>query len=151
MAPPDRVPEGKSLLYMLSFQPYNLADGGPGKWDEIKEQTADRLLERLTHFIPDLTPDNIIARTVDSPLDMERYSPNSMIHGDAGGVAAHFFHTGGYRPTPELAQFAVPGVEGLYLCGPFMHPGAGVFGVGRPTAIKVCDDLGINFDKMVAQ
>jgi phytoene dehydrogenase-like protein len=151
MSPPDRVPEGKSLLYMLSFQPYDLADGGPRKWDEIKERTADKLLERLSHFVPDLTPDNIIARTVDSPLDMERYSPNSMIHGDAGGVAGHFFHTAGYRPTPELARYAVPGVERLYLCGPFMHPGAGVFGVGRPTAIKICDDLGINFDKVVAQ
>lgn len=151
MAPPDRVPDGKALLYFLSFQPYRLADGGPRKWDDIKEQVADKLVDRLTHFIPDLVPENIIARTVDSPLDMERYSPNSMLHGDAGGIAAHFFHTGGYRPTPELARYAVPGVERLYLCGPFMHPGAGVFAVGRPTAIKIFDDLGINFDEVVAR
>jgi len=26
-----------------------------------------------------------------------------------------------------------------------------VFGVGRPTAIKICHDLGIDFDKMVKQ
>jgi hypothetical protein len=32
-----------------------------------------------------------------------------------------------------------------------MHPGAGVFAVGRPTAIKIFDDLGINFEKVVAQ
>lgn len=151
MAMPGRVPDGKALLYMLSFQPFDLADGGPEKWDQIKEQTADKLLERMTHFIPDLVPENIIGRTVDSPLDMVRWSPNSMLNGDAGGLATHFFHLGGYRPTPELAQFAVPGVDRLYLCGPFMHPGGGVFGVGRPTAIKICDDLGIRFEKVVAQ
>jgi phytoene dehydrogenase-like protein len=151
IAAPGRVPDGKALLYLLNFQPYNLADGGPEKWDEIKERTADQVIERLAHFMPGLSPDIIEGRTVDSPLDMTRWSPNSMLHGDAGGIGSQFFHLGGYRPTPELAQFAVPGVERLYLCGPFMHPGAGVFAVGRPTAIKICDDLGINFDKVVAQ
>lgn len=151
MAIPGRVPDGKALLYLLSFQPYHLADGGPEKWDQIKEAVADKMIEKLSHFIPDLVPANIIARTVDSPLDMVRWSPNSMLHGDAGGLSAHFFHLGGYRPTPELARYAVPGVEGLYLCGPFMHPGGGVFGIGRPTAIKICDDLGIDFDKVVAR
>lgn len=149
IAAPGRVPDGKALLYLLNFQPYNLADGGPEKWDEIKDRVADQALEKLSHFVPGLTSDVVIGRTVDSPLDMTRWSPNSMLHGDAGGVGSQFFHLGGYRPTPELARYAVPGVEGLYLCGPFMHPGAGVFAVGRPTAIKICDDLGINFDKVI--
>lgn len=148
MALPGRVPDGKALLYLLSFQPYHLEDGGPQKWDEIKEQVADKILERTEHFIPGLR-DSIIGRTIDSPLDMVRWSPNSMLDGDAGGLSAHFFHLSGYRPTPELAQYAVPGVERLYLCGPFMHPGGGVFGVGRPTAIKILDDLGISFEKVV--
>jgi phytoene dehydrogenase-like protein len=150
MAMPGRSPEGKALLYVLSFQPYNLADGGPEKWDEIKEKAADTILERLAHFIPGLT-ENVIARTVDSPLDMVRWSPNSMLYGDAGGLGSQFFQLGGYRPTPELAQYAVPGIDRLYLCGPFMHPGGGVFGIGRPTAIKIFDDLGIHFEKVVAR
>lgn len=151
MAPPGRVPEGKSLLYMIRYSPYNLADGGPEKWDQIKDQVVDEMFERLTHFMPNLTPDNIIARTIDSPLDMERYSPNSMVEGDVNGLGFQQFQLSGMRPTSDLAQFAVPGVEGLYLCGPFMHPGGSVFGVGRPTAIKICHDLGIDFDKMVKQ
>lgn len=149
ISPPGRVPEGKALLYLVSYQPYNLADGGPQKWDEIKERVADQILAKVRHFIPDLTDDNIIAKEIDSPLDMERWSPNSFVEGDFAGAGFHLFHTGGYRPTPELAQFAVPGVEGLYLGGPFMHPGGGVFGVGRPAAIKICDDLGIDFDEVV--
>lgn len=150
MAFPGRVPEGKALLYLLSFQPYDLADGGPEKWDQIKDDVTDKLIAKMTHFIPDLVPGNIIDRTIDSPLDMVRWSPNSMVQGDAGGLSSHFFHLGGYRPTPDLARYAVPGVERLYLCGPFMHPGGGVFGVGRPTAIKILDDLGINFEKVVS-
>jgi hypothetical protein len=39
----------------------------------------------------------------------------------------------------------VPGVERLYLVGPFMHPGGGVFGAGRATAIKMFEDMGMNF------
>lgn len=151
LTPAGRVPDGKALLYMVSYQPYSLADGGPQKWDEIKERVADQVMEKVTHFIPGLVPENVIAREVDSPLDIERYSPNSMLHGDFSGLGFQFFHTGGYRPTPELAQYAVPGVERLYLCGPFMHPGGGIFGVGRPTAIKIFDDLGIDFDKVVGK
>lgn len=151
MAPPGRVPDGKSLLYMVRFVPFELADGGAAKWDEIKEQAADELMERCTHFTPNLTPSNIIARTVDSPLDMQRYSPNSMIEGDINGAGFQHFQLSGMRPTPDLAQFAVPGVERLYLSGPFMHPGGGIWGIGRPAAIKICDDLGIDFDKVVSR
>ncbi|MGC4084843.1 MAG: NAD(P)/FAD-dependent oxidoreductase [Vicinamibacterales bacterium] len=151
MAPPGRVPDGNALLYMVAYQPYRLAQGGPEGWDAIKERTADRILERVTHFIPDLVPANILGRDVDSPLDIERYSPNSMLEGDFSGLGFQLFHTGGYRPTPELARFAVPGVDRLYLCGPFMHPGGGIFGVGRPTAIRVCEDLGIDFDRVCAR
>lgn len=151
LAPPDRTPEGNSILYMVRYSPYNLADGGAKKWDTIKDRVVDELFERCTYFMPNLTPDNIIARTIDSPLDMERYSPNSMLGGDVnGGTGFQFFHLAGYRPTSELSQYRVPDIEGLYLCGPFMHPGGGVFGVGRPTAIKICDDLGIDFDEVVA-
>ena len=45
----------------------------------------------------------------------------------------------------------VPGVERLYLVGPFQHPGGGVFGAGRATAMKMCEDLRINFDKIGQQ
>ncbi len=58
----------------------------------------------------------------------------------------------GHRRTPEFAQYAVPGVEGLYLAGVFMHPaGAGVSGGGRATAIKIFGDLKIAFDKVVGK
>lgn len=145
---PDRCPPGKAILWALAYVPFELADGGTSRWAEIKEEVADRMLERFQHFMPDLTADRFLARKVDSPVDMQTYSP-SFQRGDTHGLGSQLFHTAGYRPTIDLAQYAVPGADRLYLCGPFMHPSGGVFAAGRPTAIKVCEDLGIDFDKLV--
>ncbi|HLY54211.1 MAG TPA: hypothetical protein VKS60_01560 [Stellaceae bacterium] len=41
----------------------------------------------------------------------------------------------------------MPGVERLYLVGPFMHPGGGVLDAGRATEIRMCDGLGMDIDK----
>lgn len=45
----------------------------------------------------------------------------------------------------------MPQIDGLYLVGPFMHPGGGVFGAGRATAIQMMDDLDIEFDKVCGE
>ena len=42
----------------------------------------------------------------------------------------------------------MPGCERLYLVGPFQHPGGGVFGAGRATAMVMAEDLGIEFDRI---
>jgi phytoene dehydrogenase-like protein len=143
---PTRVPPGKGLFHGITFAPYNLADGGPSRWDEIKEQIGDLSLETYRKYIANLTSENIIARQVYSPLDLERSSPNSMVRGDVHGVAPFMYQSVGHRPTPDLGQYTVPGVDRLYLVGPFMHPGGGVYGAGRATAIKMFDDLNLDFD-----
>ena len=94
-----------------------------------------------------MTDDNILAASHWSPLDMERSSPNSFVNGDMHGAAPFSYQSMGHRPNPDLGQYTVPGIERLYLVGPFMHPGGGVYGAGRATAIKMCDDLGLDFDK----
>jgi phytoene dehydrogenase-like protein len=53
----------------------------------------------------------------------------------------------GRRPIPELAQYRVPGIEGLYLAGPFMHPGGTVTLGGRATAMKMLMDWKIDLKK----
>ncbi len=143
---PTRAPEGAGVFYGVTFAPYNLRDGGPARWDDYKEQCADESLEYYRRFFTNLTDDNILARVVRSPLDHERESPNSFVKGDAHGCAPFMYQSLGHRPTPDLGQFTVPGVEGLYLVGPFQHPGGGVFGAGRATAIRMFDDFGMDFD-----
>lgn len=148
---PSRVPPGKGLFHGITFAPYDLAEGGPSRWDEIKEQIGDLSLESYRRFVKNLTPSNIIARKLYSPLDLERSSPNTMVRGDVHGVAPFFYQTGAYRPTSDLGQYTVPGVDRLYLVGPFMHPGGGVYGAGRATAMKMFDDLNLDFDRVAAR
>jgi len=148
-ADPTRAPPGAGIFHAITMAPYNIEGKGAAHWDEIKEAEADKNLGYYRQFISNLTDDNIIMRTTWSPLDMERSSPNSFVNGDMHGAAPFMYQTVGHRPTPDLGQYTVPGAERLYLVGPFMHPGGGVFGAGRATAIKMFDDLGIDFEKAI--
>ena len=145
-----RVPEGKAEIWLYHYAPFDLADGGPERWDDEKERVADRMLELYRGYTTNMSSDNIIARCVESPLDHLRWSP-SFQGGDIMGGGQYVYQFLGRRPTPELSQYAVPGIEGLYLSGPFMHPGGGVNGGGRATAIKIMGDLDIDFDEVVGQ
>jgi phytoene dehydrogenase-like protein len=142
---PSRVPPGRGMFHGITFAPYELEDGGPARWDEIAEQMGDRSLAAYRRFVKNLTADNIVKRTIATPLDHARNSPNSMVGGDVHGVAPYFYQTGAHRPTPDLGQYTVPGVERLYLVGPFQHPGGGVYGAGRATAMRMFEQLGMNF------
>jgi len=145
---PSRAPPGKGLFHGITFAPYNLEQGGPSRWDEIKEEMGDRSLRHYQKFVKNLTSDNIVARTIVTPLDHSRNMPNSMPGGDVHGVAPYFYQIGGHRPTPDLANYTVPGLERFYLVGPFLHPGGGVYGAGRATAMKMFEDLKLDFDKV---
>jgi phytoene dehydrogenase-like protein len=138
----SRVPAGCAILHAWDYVPYARADGR--SWDEAKGEYAQRTLTYMSRYLPNLTADNIIAWHCDSPLDMERTS-SSFVRGDLHGIAMSSYQQGSHRPTPELAQFGVPGTAGLYLVGPFQHPGGGVFGAGRATAQRLCEDLKIDF------
>jgi phytoene dehydrogenase-like protein len=146
---PSRVPAGRGLFHGITFAPYQLEQGGAAHWDEIVESMGDRSLAAYQRFVKNLSSDNIIKRTVVTPLDHARNMPNSMVGGDVHGVAPYFYQTGGHRPTPDLAQYTVPGIERLYLVGPFQHPGGGVYGAGRGTAIRMFEDLGMDFARSI--
>jgi hypothetical protein len=136
------------MFHGITFAPYNLEEGGAARWDEIREEMGDRSLRHYQKFIANLTSDNIVKRTVVTPLDHARNMPNSMVGGDVHGVAPYFYQTAGHRPTPDLAQYTVPGVERFYLVGPFLHPGGGVFGAGRATAMRMFEHFGMDFDRV---
>ena len=145
---PSRAPEGAGVFYGVNFAPYDLYPDGPASWDARKEEIAHKALAQYRKFYANLGDDNITGRLIRSPIDHERDSPASFIRGDIHGCAPFFYQSVAHRPTPDLGSFRVPGVEGLYLVGPFMHPGGGVFGAGRATAIQMMDDLGIDYDKV---
>jgi phytoene dehydrogenase-like protein len=142
---PTRAPRGGATLSIFAFGPFVLRDGGSAAWDARKPEFQQYVRDMFGKFCSNFDESNIVASQFHTPLDMVRYSPTFQ-QGDAGGIGKFFFQVGGHRPTPELAQYAVPGADGLYLAGTFMHPPGGVTGGGRATAIRICDDLGIDFE-----
>ncbi|MGA2670536.1 MAG: hypothetical protein ABSF21_03860 [Dehalococcoidia bacterium] len=145
LADPTRAPEGKHTLYLYHFEPYNLKDGGPARWDEIKQEVADGILDVARNHIMNLGPENILGRRIDSPLDYERHNP-VFITGDflhVGTFLPQFFAN---RPLPGWGQYRTP-VNKLYMCGSSTHPGGGVSGGGRAAVQVIMEDLSIRFQE----
>lgn len=131
------APAGKHVMSMfVQYAPYQLKQGS---WDDIKEDFADRCIELLSRYAPNV-PDAIEHRQVLSPVDLER------VYGLTGGnimqgaMPLHqlFF----CRPVPGWADYHTP-VKGLYLCGAAAHPGGGVMGAcGRNAALEILKGSG---------
>lgn len=140
---PSRAPADKHTLYLYRPVPTVLAGKPLEAWDEIKEAYGAELLRQAQRYVPNLTRENILGVMNESPCDIQRESP-SYRNGDVAALAMTPDQFLNGRPIPELANYRVPGIDGLYLCGPFMHPGGGANGGGRPVAMRVMMDLGLS-------
>jgi len=141
----SRAPEGRATLHAWDYVPYERADGR--SWDETKHDYAQGMIAHMGRFLENIASEDILQYHCDSPVDMERTSP-SFRRGDLHGIATTTYQSGAHRPTPDLGQFTVPGIERLYLVGPFQHPGGGVFGAGRAAAMKLAADLKIDVTRI---
>lgn len=142
----SRAPTKQAALTLYGFGPFDL-DGDSSNWDHRRDEMATWLKSGYAKHVTNLNDDNVIAQVFHTPLDVERRSP-SFQRGDVTGVGKYFHQIGGHRPTPDLAQYTVPGIDRFYLAGTFMHPPGGVTGGGRATAIKICEELRIDFDTL---
>ena len=102
-------------------------------WDTIRDEWADRVLEVLFRYAPNLRG-HILERVIITPKDLER---------DYGLTGGNIFHGAMFfdqlfnnRPTPELADYRTP-VGDYYLCGSGTHPGGGVMGANGHNAAQV--------------
>jgi phytoene dehydrogenase-like protein len=116
------APQGKHIMCIFAqYAPYTLRDGD---WDSMKDAFADRCIDTLAEYAPNIQ-DSIIHRHVVSPLDLERdYSltGGNIFHGDMSLDQLFFL-----RPVAGWAKYRTP-IDGLYLCGSGTHPGGGVMG-----------------------
>ncbi len=133
---PSMAPPNQHTLWIEFFAPYQIdqaQDGlkGTGWTDELKNQVADRVIDKLAEYAPNLKQ-SIIARHVESPAELgERL----------GAYKGNYYHIDMtleqmvfLRPLPELANYTTP-IEGLYLTGAGTHPGGSISGMpGRNCA-----------------
>jgi phytoene dehydrogenase-like protein len=145
---PSQAPPGKHTIKIIGMQPYDLKEG-PQHWDNIKHQVADANLNWLRKFSPNLTDDKILARVVESPLDLERRNPHNW-HGSCHGGAQNAAQAAALRPAPGWAQHRMP-ISGLYQTGSTTHPGGSISGgPGRNAAAVMLKDFGRSLDELVA-
>ncbi|MBW1902580.1 MAG: NAD(P)/FAD-dependent oxidoreductase [Deltaproteobacteria bacterium] len=142
-----RAPDGKHTLHLFHYAPYDLADGGAAKWDEIREEIADKMLDTLQRQTTNMDGANIIGRTIETPLDLERRNP-AMIGGDYCHLGMYLSQLMGNRYLPGW-DYRTP-VDKFWMCGPSCHPGVGVTGGGRAAVQPVMDSLGIDFEKVIS-
>ena len=130
------APPGKQVLSMfVQYAPYKLADGK--SWDVIKEDFADRCVELLARYAPNV-PAAIEHRQVLSPLDLERTF--RLTGGNIFQGALNFNQLFALRPVAGWADHRSP-IKGLYLCGAASHPGGGVIGsCGKNAAEEILRD-----------
>jgi phytoene dehydrogenase-like protein len=147
---PSRAPAGMHVFRVLGRQPWDLKDGGPARWDEIKEEVADAHFKAVTRIAPNMTKDKILGRFITNPVDLERMNPHSYhgcCHGGTDGPA----QAGALRPVPGWAQHRMP-IKGLYQTGGTTHPGGGVTaGPGRNAAWVMLRDFGQSIDEVVSK
>lgn len=146
---PSMAPEGKHTLWIEFFAPYQIAGAegtglkGTGWTDELKNKVADRVIDKLADYAPNIK-NAIIARRVESPAELgERL----------GAYKGNYYHVDMtldqmvfFRPLPEIANYKTP-IEDLYLTGAGTHPGGSISGMpGRN-----CARVFLNTQQPIAQ
>jgi beta-carotene ketolase (CrtO type) len=141
MLDPSMAPGGQHTLWIEFFAPYQIEPEqidpqnpglkGTGWTDDLKHKVADRVIDKLAEYAPNLKQ-SMIARHVESPAELgERLGAykGNYYHIDMTLEQMVFF-----RPLPELANYKTP-IQGLYLSGSGTHPGGSISGMpGRNCA-----------------
>lgn len=137
MLDPSMAPSGKHTVWIEFFAPYQIAGAegtglkGTGWTDELKNKVADRVVDKLADYAPNVKKATI-ARRVESPAELgERL----------GAYKGNYYHIDMtldqmvfFRPLPELANYKTP-IDGLFLSGAGTHPGGSISGMpGRNCA-----------------
>lgn len=131
------APEGKHTAWIEFFAPYQIAGvegtglNGTGWTDELKNKVADKVVDKLATYAPNVKK-STIARRVESPAELgERL----------GAYKGNYYHIDMtldqmifFRPLPELANYKTP-IDNLFLTGAGTHPGGSISGMpGRNCA-----------------
>jgi phytoene dehydrogenase-like protein len=127
---PTVAPPGRHLMSLfVQYAPYALREG---TWDQLREPFADRCLELLAEYAPNVGR-AVLARQVLTPVDLERtfnLSGGNIFQGAM--IPSQLFS---FRPVAGHADYRTP-IRGLYLCGAAAHPGGGVTGAPGMNAAR---------------
>jgi phytoene dehydrogenase-like protein len=131
-------PYGGYVSFFQMHAPYEIEGG----WDSRGKELEEAILAKWQKAAPNMTKDNIIMATHETPVGIELRLPNmrrgGIKHGDYRPI-----QLGCFRPNQDCSSADTP-IEGLYVCGASNYPGGMVLGgPGYIGANKVAEDLDI--------
>lgn len=131
------------VAFWWPFAPY-VVDGSPDNWDHKRDAYATRLLDVWKSFAPNVDGDNLLAVHLRTPSDVSR--GNAAMRN--GGVRMGPYtpeQSGSNRPHPDLADYRVPDIIGLYHASSTSPNGGGISGAaGYCAAGIIADDLAVD-------
>jgi phytoene dehydrogenase-like protein len=132
---PSRAPAGQHILWIqVRVVPACIKGDSRGEikgrdWAEVKDVYAERIIDKVAQYAPRLR-EQVLARAVFSPIDLERANPN-LVGGDNISGSHHLRQNFLFRPFPGWSRYKTP-LQNLYMVGAGTWPGAGVgAGSGR--------------------
>lgn len=136
-ADPTLAPPGHHTLFLWGqYYPYELAGGQ--SWDEIGQAVADRMLDKLAEYAPNVKG-AVMGQLVEHPLYLEREL--GLLRGNVMHLEMSIDQMFMLRPALTMSHYRGP-VAGLYFTGASTHPGGGIMGAaGRNAAQVVLRDL----------
>ncbi len=137
---PSQAPEGKHTAVLWQFVPFapGKGDGGAAVWDELKKEYAERCIETVREYAPNLTPDKVLGVYAYTPHDIARKMVNMRRGGFhcAAVLESQVFHR---RPVEAVGGLRTP-VEGLYMGGASVHPHGGIIAGPSYNCLQVLAD-----------
>jgi phytoene dehydrogenase-like protein len=129
---------GDHVSFFQMHAPYGIRGG----WEKRGPELQEAILARWQKAAPNMTRENIIALTQETPEDIEIRLPNmrrgSIKHGDYTPI-----QLGCFRPNQECSSTFTP-IDGLYVCGASTYPGGLILGgPGYLAANTIADDMGV--------
>lgn len=138
---PTYAPQGKHSLCGWFFFP-KASTHSREEWEEVRSTYNDRFIRHFEKWAPNMTWDNVIDHYFYTPLDQQ--DEMRLMEGDFCNGAIRPDQMGHNRPFPEASQYRTE-IEGLYLCGPYMHPGGGASAAVGYNAFKIiAEDYGLD-------
>lgn len=115
----------------VQYAPYALAEG---EWHGVRRAALGQLAaDTLVEHVPALRAATIEA-AVRAPRDLE--VAHGWPEGQPHQAELALDQVLWMRPAPALARYRTP-IEGLWLCGPAMHPGGAIAGAAGANAAQV--------------
>ncbi|MDH3210973.1 MAG: NAD(P)/FAD-dependent oxidoreductase [Myxococcales bacterium] len=129
---------GDHVSFFQMHAPYGIRGG----WEQRGPEVQEAILAKWRKAAPNMTPENIIALSQETPEDIEIRLPNmrrgSIKHGDYTPI-----QLGCFRPNQQCSSTFTP-IAGLYVCGASTYPGGLILGgPGYLAANTIAEDMGV--------